>query len=98
MTDPALPHHTAKYPADLYPGEQWKMTLCPECGSKRCNGAIDHRYHGSDTPPPTTEQRRLNAIRAYAKILTDSFPNTGCQAHIATHLTDILDGKADDDD
>lgn len=91
-----------KYPADLYPngcpclrclkktGEQWKMALCPECGNKRCNGATDHRYHGSDTPPPTTEQRRLNAIRDYANTLTDP--------HITTHLTDILDGKADDDD
>ncbi|WP_158306514.1 hypothetical protein [Rhodococcus opacus] len=48
---------TPRYPADLYPGcpcgecltavgGEWRMWLCPECGSKRCPGAIHHDRHG----------------------------------------------------
>lgn len=44
------------YPAELYDGcpclaclkntgDQWKMALCPTCGSKRCKGASHHAKH-----------------------------------------------------
>lgn len=46
----------APYPTELYGGcpchsccaergEAWKMTLCPECGDKRCAGAVHHGRH-----------------------------------------------------
>ena len=32
-----------------------RMSLCPECGSKRCPGAMDHLRHPPPVPQPSRE-------------------------------------------
>ena len=34
-----------------------RMSLCPRCGSKRCEGAVNHRRNCTETPSSTDRSK-----------------------------------------